>query len=475
MPHAIRSPGRTSLPAILATSILAAVFVFAAVAISVPDDVLGASVTKAAACSANLRTSPKTTARLRTTIKTDTKVTVVASVTGGSWRVTCAGKTVSGKTWYRISAINGRSVKSRFGVSYLYAASGLFKSVAPPAVVKYAACSLYLRASASTTSTAKDLLGTDERVTVVGTVTGGSWSTTCAGNAVSGTSWYRITGVNGTSVKSLFATTYVYAATGLFKSAVTPAATPTPTPTPTPIPTPTQTETPNAAPTPAPTATPTPTPTPTSATTTEGIDISHWQGTIDWTKVAAAGKKFAYMKASEDIDYVDPTYPTNRAGARAQGMYVGAYHFAQPSTELGDAAAEADHFIDTAAPVTGDLLPIVDLERSGGLDPTALTAWVKEYLERIYQRIGVRGVIYCSPNFWKNYLGDTTWFADNGYDILWVAHWTSATAPSVPAGNWGGNGWTFWQYTSDGSVPGISGRVDLDRYNGKDFTPVLIP
>ena len=93
----------------------------------------------------------------------------------------------------------------------------------------------------------------------------------------------------------------------------------------------------------------------------------------------------------------------------------------------------------------------------------------------MYTRLGVRGVIYCSPSFWKTYMGDTGWFASNGYTILWVAHWTTASAPSVPAANWGGKSWTFWQYTSDGTVPGISGRVDLDRYNGTDLTKVRIP
>ena len=208
---------------------------------------------------------------------------------------------------------------------------------------------------------------------------------------------------------------------------------------------------------------------------TEGIDISHWQGTINWTKVAASGKRFAYMKATESTSYVDPTYVSNRQQAQAAGLFVGAYHFGQPSTTAGDASAEADHFVDTAVPAVGDLLPVLDLERTGNLSQAALTAWVKEYLERVYQRTAVRAVIYCSPNFWRTYLGDTTWFAANGYDILWVAHWTAAPAPSVPGGAWGGHGWTFWQYTSDGTVPGISGRVDLNRYNGTDFTRVLIP
>ena len=72
-------------------------------------------------------------------------------------------------------------------------------------------------------------------------------------------------------------------------------------------------------------------------------------------------------------------------------------------------------------------------------------------------------------------MGDTTWFANNGYEVLWVAHWTTAADPTVPGGAWGANGWTFWQYTSAGVVPGIAGRVDLNRYNGSDLGAVRIP
>jgi GH25 family lysozyme M1 (1,4-beta-N-acetylmuramidase) len=445
------------------TALLSAIFLFGMTAVSTPGPVSAATYAKVALCSANLRSSASTSARIRASIKTGTKVGAVTRVTGSGWRATCAGKTVSGTSWFRIVSVNGKSVKSLYGVTYVYAATGLFKAYTPPPVTRYAACNAYLRTSASTTATSKMLLKTDSRVLVVATVTGGSWKTTCAGNPVAGQTWYRITGVNGVNVKTLFNVTYVYAASGLFKNSLTPSALPTPTPTPRP----------SATATPRPSATPAPT-TP-GMNRTEGIDVSHWQNTINWPAVSAAGKKFTYIKASESTDFVDPLYATNRAQAQAAGLYVGAYHFAQPSTEVGDAAAEADHYVDTATPASGDLLPVLDLERSGGLGQTALTAWVRSYLDRIYQRTGVRAVIYCSPSFWKNYLGDTTWFATNGYQILWIAHWTTASQPTVPGGAWGGNGWTFWQYTSDGSVPGISGRVDLNRYNGTDFTKVRIP
>jgi GH25 family lysozyme M1 (1,4-beta-N-acetylmuramidase) len=207
---------------------------------------------------------------------------------------------------------------------------------------------------------------------------------------------------------------------------------------------------------------------------TEGIDISHWQGDIDWSQVRASGKAFAFMKASEDIDFIDATYGLNRARATAAGFVIGAYHFAQPDASLGDAAAEADHFLDTAQIADGDLPPVLDLETTGGLTPAALQTWAQMYLERIRARTGVRGVIYTSPNFWSRNMAGTDWFATNGYRVVWVAHWTTSPDPTVPASDWAGFGWTFWQYTSDGSVPGITGRVDLDRFDGVDFSSVVI-
>jgi len=449
---AARRSRHSSLSALIASSLLSAILVFAVVAVTLPGDAFGATLSKVALCNANLRTSPSTSASARKVITTGTKVSANLRLVGGSWRTTCAGKAVSGSSWYRITAINGKSVKSLYGVTYLYAAVGLFKTYVPPPVTKYAACRANLRSSASTSATSRAVIGIDTKVLVVTQVTGSSYSTTCSGKAVSGKSWYRISYVNGKSVKSLYGVTYLYSATGLYKSTVTTSTAPTPTPNPTPTPT----------------ATP-------ASPYIEGIDISHWQGTINWTKVAAAGKRFAFMKASESTGFVDDTYVTNRAQARAAGLYVGAYHFAQPSTGAGDAIAEADHFINTAAPVSGDLLPVLDLERSGSLSQTALTDWVKAFLARVEERVGVKAIIYVSPNFWRTYMGDTTWFGANGYDILWVAHWTTGVAPIVPGGNWGGDGWTFWQYTSDGAVNGITGRVDLNRYRGTNFTPVLIP
>ena len=293
-------------------------------------------------------------------------------------------------------------------------------------------CAVNLRSSASTGATIVDSVPTGTIVTATGTVSGGSWSATCGGKNVAGSSWYVITAVNGLSTQSHFGKAAVYAATGLFSLAPTP---------------------------------------PPPGSRLEGIDVSHWQGTINWASVAGAGKAFAILKATESTTYVDDTYAANHSNARANGIRTGAYHFAQPSTNAGDAVAEADWFVNHMNLQPGDLNPALDLERSNGLSVSALQAWVKGWLDEVYAKTGMRPMIYTSPSFWSTYMGGTRAIADAGYTVLWVAHW-GVTSPTVPGSNWGGHGWTFWQYTSSGTVPGISTRVDLDRYNGTDFTKV---
>ena len=238
-------------------------------------------------------------------------------------------------------------------------------------------------------------------------------------------------------------------------------ARPKPKPTPTPRPTPT------VSPTPSPTASP---------TFVAGIDVSYHQGTIDWSRVAAAGKRFAFIRASAGTLTADTMYTANRSGARAAGLTIGTYHFANPDSAANDAANEASWFLQHATITSGDLLPVLDLEVANGLGSAALIAWTQTWLERVYGATGVRPVIYTNAGFWTSSMANTDWFARNGYPVLWVAHWTSASQPNVPAGDWGGNGWRFWQYSSTGSVPGITGAVDLDRFNGSAIPgSVLVP
>jgi lysozyme len=205
----------------------------------------------------------------------------------------------------------------------------------------------------------------------------------------------------------------------------------------------------------------------------DGIDVSHWQGTIDWTQVYGAGKRFAILKATEGQTFDDPNYASYRSGANAAGLFIGAYHFARPDTTTNDATIEADHFTSVAAPTAGDIVPVLDIEDSGGLSTSDLTTWVQTWLDRVTSTLGTRPMIYTGPNFWRTYMGDTTQFADEGYRLLWVANW-DVPRPDVPANDWGGNSWTFWQWTDCGTVPGISGCVDLDYLKSSRKRFVLI-
>jgi GH25 family lysozyme M1 (1,4-beta-N-acetylmuramidase) len=205
-----------------------------------------------------------------------------------------------------------------------------------------------------------------------------------------------------------------------------------------------------------------------------GIDVSHHQDEIDWTKVAGSGVRFAIAKATEGTGFVDPRFSTNRAEAMAAGVTFGAYHFARPDLHPFDAIPEADHYVDTAQLAPGNILPVLDLERSGDLTPARLTQWVLDWLGRVTERTGVKPMVYTSPNGWKDRMADTTAIADAGYTVLWVAHW-GVTVPTLPANDWQGNGWTIWQHSNCGDVPGIAGCVDLDWFDGLDLAPILIP
>lgn len=193
-----------------------------------------------------------------------------------------------------------------------------------------------------------------------------------------------------------------------------------------------------------------------------GIDVSRWQGTIDWPRVAASGITFAFIKATDGIDgstWVDPVYATNVAGARAAGIVVGSYHFARPDLATpDDALVEARWFANNLDLQPGDLPPVLDIEVKDGLDTGQMTLWALEFLEELRRITGVSGLVYTSPAWWEREFADSTAIAQAGFG-LWLAHWTRQD-PRVPAGNWNGEGWTIWQYTSTGSVPGITGNVD---------------
>lgn len=208
-----------------------------------------------------------------------------------------------------------------------------------------------------------------------------------------------------------------------------------------------------------------------------GIDVSNHQGKIKWAAVPDR-IEFAFLKASESTDFVDAWYDRNRKLAKRQRIAVGAYHFARPDGKhrkaaRRDARREARFFYKIASPRRWELLPVLDLEVTGGLPPRRLIPWARTFVKKLDRLVGAKPMIYTSPYFWENEMNDTRWFARNGYKALWIAHWETKR-PDVPANNWAGEGWTFWQFTDCGSVRGIEGCVDMNRYNGQRFGPVRI-
>lgn len=203
-----------------------------------------------------------------------------------------------------------------------------------------------------------------------------------------------------------------------------------------------------------------------------GVDVSHWQhdrGPLNWSQVAASGQKFAIMKATElytdngqPLLFTDPYLHSDLTAAHAAGLVVGAYAFAHPEnspTAQADAFANA---IGTLPP--GSLPPVLDLEVTGGLNPTQLVSWTHSFLDRLQARTNIVPMIYSSPLWWQSAMGGSTAF---GNYPLWEAHYTTASAPYT-MGGW--SSYTLWQFTSTGTVPGITGAVDRDRFNSNAAT-----
>jgi len=213
--------------------------------------------------------------------------------------------------------------------------------------------------------------------------------------------------------------------------------------------------------------------------TIHGIDVSHHQGEINWTRVYSGGYRFAFVKATEGDArppvIIDPNFETNINNGSNAGLLMGAYHLAHP--EMNNAVDEAQFFVSIAGSyLKGEYLrPALDLEQEivnkvideKGKDEGKryLSNWVETWISTVKEETGVEPIIYVSSDSAENYLNKSI----AKYN-LWIAHYTYD--PDIPprTGIW--DSWDFWQwsneskYASLGYVPGISGDVDLDVFNG---------
>lgn len=183
-----------------------------------------------------------------------------------------------------------------------------------------------------------------------------------------------------------------------------------------------------------------------------GIDVSRWQGNVNWAQVRGAGVSYAFIKASEGSRGRDPRFAANWQGARQVGIRRGAYHFFRPEI---NPLVQAETFVRQFGGDVGELPPVLDVEVNPGLPRQQFTQAVRLWLQRVQQLTGQKPMIYTSASFWDANTTRPGWV--NQYP-LWVAQWDT-DKPTLPSG-WSSA--SIWQFSSRGRVPGIEGDVDLN-------------
>ena len=187
-----------------------------------------------------------------------------------------------------------------------------------------------------------------------------------------------------------------------------------------------------------------------------GIDVSYYQGDIDWNAVASAGVVFAWIRVSHSTVFEDPKFAANLAGARAAGIHAGVYQYFEPNE---DPIAQADLLLQLLGPLQeGDMPPMIDVESKDFVPPAEYAAAVAAWLEHVEAATGLVPFIYTGYYYWNDHLG-TDQFADYP---LWIANYNPG-CPLVPDA-WAT--WTAHQYCDCGQLPGIDGAVDVNRFNG---------
>ncbi|WP_083239245.1 glycoside hydrolase family 25 protein [Methyloceanibacter superfactus] len=201
----------------------------------------------------------------------------------------------------------------------------------------------------------------------------------------------------------------------------------------------------------------------------QGIDVSYWQGDIDWRQVRAAGVQFAFIKATEGGDHLDPMFLRNWHAAKRAGLARGAYHFIYWCRYASEQAA---WFVRNVPRDPDALPPVLDLEWHthsktcpGKISRELALKKIKIILDAMEAHTGKRPIIYTDPAFHKDVLQG---------EFKSYHYWLRSVA-AEPDKIYRGRSWAFWQFTTTGTVPGIKGKVDRNIYNGSpsDWDRVL--
>lgn len=186
------------------------------------------------------------------------------------------------------------------------------------------------------------------------------------------------------------------------------------------------------------------------------IDLSHWNTVNDFDAVAASGVVGVIHKCTESTSYVDDTYAGRKTAALKAGLLWGAYHFLQDNTPAGD---QMQHFLESADLPPGSRIAI-DYE-----DSDLLLPMLHDCLDWLSIHAPLYQIAVYGSSLLKEHVG-TGKDPELAETSLWIAHYTNAAQPTWPKQIW--PVWSLWQYSAKGSVPGCSGQIDVNRFNGSD-------
>lgn len=193
-----------------------------------------------------------------------------------------------------------------------------------------------------------------------------------------------------------------------------------------------------------------------------GTDTSRFQTAVNWEAARANGVNFAFIKATEGADLVDPMFAGNFRAARRAGVRVGAYHFWY---HCRSGVEQARWFIRNVPRLSGALPPVLDLEWTP-FSPTCtrrtpgaeLRREAEAFMDVLEAHYGQRPVVYVSPDI----------YAEADLQLLRGAEFWLRSVAGHPADVYPGQGWTFWQYSGTGGIPGIAGKADLNVFAGSE-------
>ncbi|RZK82237.1 MAG: glycoside hydrolase family 25 protein [Pedobacter sp.] len=192
--------------------------------------------------------------------------------------------------------------------------------------------------------------------------------------------------------------------------------------------------------------------------TIHGIDVSYYQGKIDWQQVKSMKEddvniSFAFIKATEGLFNVDPYFQRNWREAPKAGIICGAYHYLIPK-KSGE--WQAKFFLQTVKFEKGDLPPVCDVEELNGIPASRMRVELKAFLKHVEKKTGVKPIIYTGLSFYKDYL-------DGYFDDypLWIAHYYQPKLKVSKKTNW-----HFWQHSDKAKISGINHVVDFNAFNG---------